>query len=240
MLLQKKINQMLDGTAVGDKAVQKIGSIKGKYLTLEQAAKGIHSLTMQNLAGPNVRDLRENNRKYIVEPPDVMMTLRPQMMAPRLSEALTFKSIAYVKWASLVGPGAEWDLKVSHEPLRKVHWYLYDHVSGCQFGKDIFGNIHYGYIGMAAGFSEDELKDGAGAAQILTILKQLIRFKDQPLREALQRFKVQKSFAAFDPPDDAFAVSIGIEQWKKYGSELDLQSYINDIRTNKSSLQAKC
>ncbi|WP_058970225.1 polymorphic toxin type 44 domain-containing protein [Pseudomonas syringae] len=67
---------------------------------------------------------------------------------------------AMVIWAEKVGQNREWDHKpkilekfnndVRHKQGRYAYYY------------DIWSNIHYGYIGMAAGFSEILILEGAG------------------------------------------------------------------------------
>ena len=43
-------------------------------------------------------------------------------------------------------------------------------LGGFNYYHDIWSNIHYGYVGTAAGFTESELLDGAGLKQIVTDL----------------------------------------------------------------------
>lgn len=78
------------------------------------------------------------------------------------------KAAAYGLWTERVAPGRPWD----HKPvLRKrflgeIHprWHKYkDH----DYFYDIWSNIHYGYVGVAVGFSAAELINGAGIAQAL-------------------------------------------------------------------------
>jgi hypothetical protein len=59
-----------------------------------------------------------------------------------------------------------------------------------EYNYDIWSNIHYGYVGMAAGFNSLELRGGAIAAD-----------------------------GQYVPADD-LSVQIGIELWEKYGPNL--------------------
>ena len=78
------------------------------------------------------------------------------------------KSAAYAWWAERVAPGRWWDhkwrivkmIQESGQPFRPWHKYgQYDYYY------DIWSNIHYGYVGVAVGFSAAELINGAGLAQ---------------------------------------------------------------------------
>jgi hypothetical protein len=70
---------------------------------------------------------------------------------------------------------------------------------------DIWSNIHFGYVGSAAGFTESELLDGAGAEQIISTLiggglpekttEGLRGWDDEP-----DRVSVKTGIALFDLP----------------------------------------
>lgn len=82
---------------------------------------------------------------------------------------LSSGAAALLLWTSKVMQDADWD----HKPkLRKKFlspttksrvWHTY---GATQYYYDIWSNIHYGYVGAAAGFSESVLLDGAGLEQI--------------------------------------------------------------------------
>lgn len=82
------------------------------------------------------------------------------------------KAAAYGLWAERVAPGRPWD----HKPLLRekfrgeIHprWHKY---GGHDYYYDIWSNIHYGYVGVAVGFSTAELINGAGIAQALADLR---------------------------------------------------------------------
>lgn len=78
------------------------------------------------------------------------------------------KLAAYTIWAERVGPYRPWDHKpILRERLSKQHifnrgWQRYGNED---YFFDIWSNIHYGYVGVACGFTLDELLGGAGLAQ---------------------------------------------------------------------------
>jgi WXG100 family type VII secretion target len=82
-------------------------------------------------------------------------------LIPGLSAAM--KVTAYDQWKDLVGYGKEWDFKVELNAgdVKKVM------LAGYELDFDTIANIHYGYVGVASGFSSLELVAGAGVAQMI-------------------------------------------------------------------------
>ncbi|MFM0737754.1 polymorphic toxin type 44 domain-containing protein [Paraburkholderia xenovorans] len=78
------------------------------------------------------------------------------------------KTAAYQMWAERVAPNRPWDHKPIIQKTLKAKG-IFNH--GWQkYGQDdyfydIWSNIHYGYVGVAIGFSAGELIKGAGLAQ---------------------------------------------------------------------------
>jgi len=88
---------------------------------------------------------------------------------PTYVEALAEEKLrAYALWADIVGPGQPWDHKPVLQKMLKDVWNSGWHKSGAyEYFYDIWSNIHYGYVGVAVGFTPDELINGAGIAQAL-------------------------------------------------------------------------
>jgi len=77
------------------------------------------------------------------------------------------KKKAYLKFAGFVNYGGDWDHKSDILELQdRQHWAC-DHRMKRKFRYDIWSNIHYGFIGRYAGFTEFELTSGAGVAQVM-------------------------------------------------------------------------
>ncbi|MFD4836037.1 PAAR domain-containing protein [Achromobacter sp. NPDC058515] len=76
------------------------------------------------------------------------------------------KVAAYGMWIERVGPGRPWDHKPALERMLgknfNIGWQKYGNFD---YFFDIWSNIHYGYAGVALGFSAAELINGAGLAQ---------------------------------------------------------------------------
>lgn len=83
---------------------------------------------------------------------------------------LSMKIQAYKLWKDMVGYRRPWD----HKPILarrlaemgapNTTWHRYGHED---YFYDIWSNIHYGYVGVACGFSLDELLGGASVAQAM-------------------------------------------------------------------------
>lgn len=66
-------------------------------------------------------------------------------------------------WTERVGQDRPWD----HKPkLRKLFKGVHHKQGKYEYFYDIWSNIHYGYVGIAGGLSEEWLLDGAGLEQI--------------------------------------------------------------------------
>jgi RHS repeat-associated protein len=70
-------------------------------------------------------------------------------------------------WAALVGPEAVWDIKENINYAQEFvegTWNIV--LSEKDFHFDVVANLHFGFVGRAAGFSEEFLVAGAGMAQL--------------------------------------------------------------------------
>lgn len=78
------------------------------------------------------------------------------------------KAAAYAMWTERVAPGRPWDHKpvLKNMLLGKFNYGWQKHGEYDYF-YDIWSNIHYGYVGVALGFSAAEMINGAGLAQAL-------------------------------------------------------------------------
>ncbi|OEI75434.1 hypothetical protein BG616_15030 [Bacillus subtilis] len=99
------------------------------------------------------------------------------------------------EFASKVKTGGPWDYKLKYGPKKK---YIFDTKGGCYnpTGEDL-GNIHYGYVGRAAGFSDSFLRTAAGAYQIYS---------------GTSKVKWYKSY--FDDPKDQKMIDLGLRLYK--------------------------
>ena len=102
-----------------------------------------------------------------ITPVPIILPPLPPVVTPCAMLSIPPKALAYLMWIEMVKTNAPWDFKKDilnaqgefawgGQNIRMCcDWYWYEAVA----------NIHYGYVGKAAGFTDFELKAGAGAAQ---------------------------------------------------------------------------
>ena len=132
--------------------------------------------------------------------------IRPEQC---VNMGLSYRSAALLAWGMKVRQNGDWDHKPKiatrfnpRNPGGKQHWHLYGNTL---YFYDVWSNIHYGYVGAAAGFSESVLLDGAGLEQIASSLLDLRLPERSPAVSGLR---------AWDDSSDRDAITIGI---KLYG-----------------------
>ncbi|HEX8595103.1 MAG TPA: polymorphic toxin type 44 domain-containing protein [Pseudomonas sp.] len=115
-------------------------------------------------------------------------------------------------WAEMVGQNREWD----HKPklLTKFNGAAWHKYGKHTYFYDIWSNIHYGYIGIVCGFSEDWLFDGAGLEQIGSdSVRKLNNWNDKP---GPRRSENVDGLRAWDDPPDRISIGIGIKLYQRY------------------------
>jgi len=135
------------------------------------------------------------------------------------------KVYSYPKFYSLVADGRRWDIKdemrfqLDSESFRlcsryACHWYEYS----------VLGNILYGFTGTEAGFSELELRLGAGYAEARDPEnKDKRNFPSQRL--PLAYLPRERLPYLFDDPQDYYAVGMGIEMSRRYGADVTIREF---------------
>lgn len=140
------------------------------------------------------------------------------------------RTAALMSWGLKVRQNGDWD----HKPIiaqrfhpavpnGQQHWHLY---AGTLYYYEVWSNIHYGYVGKAAGFSDSVLLDGAGLEQIGS---SLLRFS-RPQRDA-----TVSGLRAWDDPHDRAAIQIGIGL---YPRTMTTQILLNAV-INSNAIQKK-
>ncbi|HMS43487.1 MAG TPA: polymorphic toxin type 44 domain-containing protein [Pyrinomonadaceae bacterium] len=187
-----------------------------------------------NAAGDDVRRMRENNsfsgESCIAEyqqlpfwrqllglgiPPDQCINME-----------MSARSAALISWGLKVRQDGDWDHKPiiaqrfhPRNPTGQQHWHLYNTTL---YYYDVWSNIHYGYVGKAAGFSDSVLLDGAGLEQIGSTL---LRFS-RPQRDA-----TTSGLRAWDDPSDRAGIEIGINLYRRFPTGLTTQNVLDAVLT---------
>ena len=121
---------------------------------------------------------------------------------------------ALAGWNALVRTGAVWDFK---RDLREAGIETVT-LGGQELNYQAVANIHYGFVGRAAGFGAEVLRSGAGIAQLKWYLKGK---PDNVGPFAYQNSSGDWTRAYYDQPFDAWCVMFGIFLYDQYGSDLD-------------------
>ncbi len=112
----------------------------------------------------------------------------------------------YAQWRALVDNNALWDHK---EEITEKYGDGYSaYRKGYRYRFDIWSNIHYGYVGRAAGFTPLELLAGAGWAHI----------RANGLKPELWR-------TFFDDPYDQAAIKLGMALYDEYRLNVDMKKF---------------
>ncbi|WP_110519063.1 WXG100 family type VII secretion target [Herpetosiphon llansteffanensis] len=121
---------------------------------------------------------------------------------------------ALTMWTAKVHAGSDWD----HKPILgdmlglKNDKDYYFPIRGDQTNEyyyDIWSNIHYGYVGAAAGFDTKTLQDGANLGDALT---------------------------GTNDAGDVLTVQMGIDLWNKYGTSMTQDQLHAEILANRENL----
>lgn len=116
---------------------------------------------------------------------------------------------AGLRFKDLVANRGAWDVK------REFPRWARDHLEGVEYGSDLWGNLHYGYIGGAAGFTATELELGGH----------------------YQAFMETEAY--WDDAKDQNAIELGYMLWKGHRFPLPRGSVIDALRARKAELNTR-
>lgn len=133
---------------------------------------------------------------------------------------------ALLQFNQFVRTGAPWDYKADMNAHYGA-WTL-DAPEGKRYQFDIWGNMHFGFIGRAIGFSEDLLLDAAGFAQAV--------FDGKSWQEILNHIH---SLRDLDQAVDQAAIRVGISLFEDFGAGVTPDNILERVRRNQSKLNAQ-
>ncbi|MEN5343450.1 PAAR domain-containing protein [Achromobacter mucicolens] len=137
--------------------------IPAEYIVREMKTNPF-SIRGRQIHDSNHFDFGSYSRQWSESPWYAKLSSRPTYVEALAEEKLR----AYALWADIVEPGQPWDHKPMLQKMLKGVWNSGWQKSGAyDYFYDIWSNIHYGYVGVAVGFTPDELINGAGIAQAL-------------------------------------------------------------------------
>lgn len=176
----------------------------------------IHQKMIENERGPDVAYIREKLKRTWVD-----------ALVPAKQE--TDNILALHRWYALVKNRAPWDYK--QDILTHFGRWMDDPKKPIRYGYDIWANLHYGYIGLACGFSRWVLLQGAGYAQL--------RAGTSPDGYWERRFDTLGDadvLAAFDDPKDQEAIKAGFSLWEEFGNTVKPPHLWSEIRRRANKL----
>lgn len=140
---------------------------------------------------------------------------------------------AYATLTSLVYTDLPWDkVEILNPPRQGVGGRgvgfgrrSFDPETGKLYDHDIWANIHFGLVGAAAQFNEDDLLNGPG--DFLILLK-LLKGEIDPFTAA--KTVATKEGRNIDQAADQAAIKLGVRLWHTFGKELTIEELIEAIR----------
>jgi len=197
-----------------------------------QTLPGVHPVVnyicdemVTNASGQYVRQMRQLNTRCLACAWEGVPLWYPGVTEAR-NNALLADAVARYQalgmWAVKVCQGCEWD----HKKRIRDEWHDWQFVYDIEYYFDIWSNIHYGYVGAAAGFSQDTLLDGAGAAQWLSETYKKFRGEGPGSQEAPGIAGLRR----FDDPSDQSAIKGGIRLWETYDLALTPAKIVHALR----------
>lgn len=130
----------------------------------------------------------------------------------------TRRLMAYEKWIPLVRDRAKWDFK--HEILVTMGDTIQLCHTECEWlDYSTPGNIGFGYVGTAVGFSWPELHGGAGKAEA----EDPAHLDERNLGDYYINREWWRSL--FDDPQDAAAIEFGIDLYERFGTNITLDNF---------------
>jgi hypothetical protein len=182
----------------------------------------IHGELTTNVVSPSAARLRRLLGPSLTS---YIPSIGPVIGAGRRAEA-------YRLWVSLVRSGAPWDHK-PHLSSTYGNWSE-DATHRREYFFDIWSNLHYGYIGKSVGFSQWELLNGAGAAQVAD-------GTNPPgyWGRRTERIGDADFLAAFDDPKDQAAIRVGINLWNTHGVGVAQSTILATVRRQARSLSTR-
>jgi putative RNase toxin 44 of polymorphic toxin system len=139
-----------------------------------------------------------------------------------LDMGMTYTMAALIAWGMKVRQNGDWDHKPKIAarfnpcvPGGTQNWHLYGNTL---YNYEVWSNLHYGYVGKAAGFSDAVLLDGAGLEQIGSTLLRL---------KLPEKSAGVDGLRAWDAAEDRAAITMGIQLYQRKPSGVTTQDVMN-------------
>jgi hypothetical protein len=154
-------------------------------------------------------------------------TLGDLLMRPQLVGDV---AKAWLLWYNQVKTGGPWDHK-KHIKTTYGEW-TEDAPNRTLYMFDVWSNLHFGYVGLACGFSEQALKSGAGGAQLAAGTVPETYAGPNPGRAA-------DVLSDLDDPKDQAAIQVGFDLWKAQKLAVSPAHVLDAVRAKAKVLQTR-
>ncbi len=183
--------------------------------TIESSTKWLLETMRTNAISKEAKIILFLNKwAYTNFSPPIPIILPPFLGLPPLSgpcspAAGSAKALAYIIWIKMVKTDAPWDYKLKIYRKESGFEWGGEHYQMCcsQYSYENPSNIHYGYVGKAAGFGDLELKAGAGVAQYW-------QHRLSPEYQKLIEAGKVGLHTYFDEPEDQAGIEIGLSLFR--------------------------
>ena len=139
------------------------------------------------------------------------------LLASVASDKVEGRIQAYKKWKGLVANEKIWDHKRKIKEIQGCDWAC-DSATQLKFMYDIWSNIHYGFIGRYVGFTEFELVNGAGFAQLGDNNRSYGTCAKQYISDRFVNVGDADILGGFDDAEDTQAIKVGFSLFNKFGA----------------------
>jgi hypothetical protein len=178
----------------------------------EEATRWLLNAMQQNANGPMARLIR-----YFLYEYDIPGKGEPR---PCVEGRVQGHIIAWDLWIQMVKTGAPWDFKrniLRAKPPEFAWGGEYIQMCCSQYQHEAVANIHYGYVGRAAGFGNYELKIGAGLAQYWDHLLKPILNRQPPTEGYVRGIRRGEVWlhTYYDEPEDQAGIQIGLDLYNQ-------------------------
>jgi RHS repeat-associated protein len=200
-----------------------------------QTLPGVHPVVnyicdemVTNASGQYVRQMRQLNTRCLACAWEGVPLWYPGVTEARNNALLAdaeARATAYALWGWLVRHGGPWDHKSIIREQEKAAGRDPDwqQVGDWKYSFDTWSNIHYGYVGIAAGFSADALLEGAGLEQIGS---DILAYRKWP-----QAATGVSGWRRFDEASDQAGIQIGINLWNAFRLAVKPEDIVRAIQS---------
>lgn len=249
-----KLANLLDGIDKSKKRLVINFANNSNFYCMEQLAKWTHGQMMANLTSTTANDIRsklDQSKADFIQAQALVGKDNSKRRQMLFDSAMNYKA-AIEAWIAAVRTGASWDFKNKKYPKGYFEspTHLYDAQSKALYRRDLWGNLHFGFMGRSVGFQRWVLTAGAGAFQARLYFindqwEELDNARQRVLEEDFDILNLDNLISALDAPGDRNQIEFGAGLFDRYASSptncsaLTFKTLMANLRLNKNKLGSK-